>query len=202
MKPLQIAVLLTVGFAQALLGQTTVQDLSVELDAGQITLESATGNGASSGNAVEGYLINQRSVEVSVDISLKRPLFMRNRGRGQNMIATHVYLGGGQYQSDGRRSFISLMPKQRTRVEFVAYCVDFEKDNPAATDAFTIDASPSNLDAVVAAIGAYSRLHPDEDITSAAQAAIWMVQGVSIEHIRTKFEVSQSEETLARTFMK
>ena len=111
-------------------------------------------------------------------------------------------LGGGRYQSDGRRSFISLKPKLRTLVEFVAYCVDFEKDNPTKADTFVIDTKPSNLDAVLRAINVHSRLHPDEDITSAAQAAIWLAQGVSIEDIRTKFEVSRSDEMLARTFIK
>lgn len=133
------------------------EDLAVELDSGQITMEAATGNGASSGYAVEGYLVNQHTIEVSVDISLNRPLFMRNRGRGQNMVATHVYLGGGRYQSDGRRSFISLKPKLRTRVQFVAYCVDFEKDNPVSTDTFSLAPPPADLETVLKAITAYSK---------------------------------------------
>lgn len=190
------------GLSVALYAQTPLKDLAAELDAKRIALESPTGNGASSGNAVEGYLVNQNSEEVHIDISFVRPLFMRNRGLGQNMVATRVLLAGGRYVSDGKRSFISLKPKERTPVEFVAYCVDFEKDNPTRTDSFSLETSPPSLDHVVKAIIDYSRHNPFKDITAAAQAAIWLADGISIENIRTKFNVSPSDEILARSFTK
>ena len=84
----------------------------------------------------------------------------------------------------------------------MAYCVDFEKDNPTQAESFDVADSPSNLDRVTAAIQEYSRKNPNTDITSAAQAAIWMAQGVSIDDIRTKFPVSSSEEILARSFLR
>ena len=186
------------ALAQASYAEVDVKDLAVELDEGHISVEAATGNGGSSGNAVDAYVVSKRSVEVSVDITLNRPLFFRNRGRGQNMIATHVYLGSGQYQKSGRKSFITLKPSVRTRVSFVAYCVDFEKDNPSNTDTFAVDSPPSKLGGVMKTISAHAAAHPDDDITAAAQAAIWLAQGVSITDIRTKFDVSHAEEALAR----
>jgi hypothetical protein len=96
--------------------QAVLEDLAAAIELGHISVETALGNGASSGFAVDAYLINQRNIEVSVNISLTRPLFMRNRGRGQNMIATQVFLHGGDYVSDGFRSFVPLQPKLRTRV--------------------------------------------------------------------------------------
>jgi hypothetical protein len=127
---------------------------------------------------------------------------MRNRGLGQNMIATRVLLAGGRYLSDGKRSFISLKPKQRTPVEFVAYCVDFEKENPTRADSFAVETSPDSLDHVIKAIKDYSRENPGKDITAAAQTAVWLTRGISIEDIRTKFNVSPSDEILARSFTK
>ena len=202
MNRLQTALLVFFCFSGALYAQAPLKDLATEIDAKRIALESATGNGASSGNAVEGYLVNQNSEEVHIDISLLRPLFMRNRGLGQNMVATRVLLAGGRYFSEDKRSFISLKPKERTPVEFVAYCVDFEKDNPTRTDSFSLETSPASLDHVMKAIIDYSRQNPLKDITVAAQAAIWLADGISIENIRTKFNVSPSDEILARSFTK
>lgn len=54
----------------------------------------------------------------------------------------------------------------------------------------------------MAQVQTYSRQNPTEDITAAAQAAVWMAQGVSISKIRAKFDVSPGEERLARSFMR
>ncbi|MBI2481516.1 MAG: tetratricopeptide repeat protein [Planctomycetia bacterium] len=182
--------------------QELVEDLAAVLDRGHVALEAASGNGASSGLAVDAYLINQRNTEVSLDVSLRQPLFLRNRGRGQNMFVIKVYLQGGGYLSDGFRSFISLQPKRRTPVQFIAYCADFDKDNPSATEEFVRDVSPVSLLRLLQSISNYELSHPDQDVTIAAQTAIWLAQGVSIEEVRTKFEVNRSQELLAREFLK
>lgn len=182
--------------------QEVVEDLAAALDRGHVALEAASGNGASSGLAVDAYLINQRNTEVSLDVSLRQPLFLRNRGRGQNMFVIKVYLQGGGYLSDGFRSFISLQPKRRTPVQFIAYCADFDKDNPSATEEFVRDVSPVSLLPLLQSISNYKLSHPDQDVTIAAQTAIWLAQGVSIEEVRTKFEVNRSQELLAREFLK
>lgn len=184
------------------LTQVVVEDLATALDRGHVALEAASGNGASSGPAVDAYLINQRNTEVSLDVSLRQPLFLRNRGRGQNMFVTKVYLQGGGYVSDGFSSFISLQPKRRTRVQFIAYCADFDKDNPSATEELVRDVSPVSLLPLLQSIRNYESSHPDQDITTAAQTAIWLAQGVSIEKVRAKFEVNRDQELLAREFLK
>ncbi len=184
------------------LTQEVVEDLAAALDRGHVALEAASGTGASSGLAVDAYLINQRNTEVSLDVSLRQPLFLRNRGRGQNMFVIKVYLQGGSYLSDGLRSFISLQPKRRTPVQFLAYCADFDKDNPSKTEELVRDASPVSLLPLLQSISNYQSSHPNQDITTATQTAIWLAQGVSIEKVRTKFEVNRDQELLAREFLK
>lgn len=184
------------------LTQKLVEDLAAALDRGHVALEAASGTGASSGLAVDAYLINQRNTEVSLDVSLGKPLFLRNRGRGQNMFVIKVYLQGGGYLSDGLRSFISLQPKRRTPVQFLAYCADFDKDNPSKTEELVRDALPVSLMPLLQSISNYQSSHPNQDITTATQTAIWLAQGVSIEEVRTKFEVNRDQELLAREFLK
>ena len=79
----------------SLSAQVVVYDLHDEVDAGRVRLISATGNGSSSGASVEGTLINDTAAERHFGIYLSRPIYLRNSGAGQSMIATEVYLGDG-----------------------------------------------------------------------------------------------------------
>ncbi len=182
--------------------QTTINDLFSEIEGGRVQLESVTGNGGSSGTVINGYLVNEAAAAKRIDVNLSRPLFLINRGSSQNMVVTGVYLSGGQYSTDGRRSFIALRPKSRTAVTFVAYCADFDKDNPSERDRFAVGSIPPVLEPVMANIRAYVIANPGADVTVAAQAAIWLVQRKSISEIRTRFPVTPAEERLARNFIR
>ena len=184
----------------SLSAQVLVNDLYDELDSGRVRLVSATGNGSSSGASIEGYLINDTAAERHVGIYLSRPIYLANSGAGQNMVATEVYSGNRGYLSDGQRSFLTLSPGVRTRVLLIAYCVDFEKDNPTTKDRMTVRAVPSSLKTVMSNIGVYVRANPEAEVTAAAQLAIWLVQGVEITAIRSKFTFTPADERLARTF--
>ena len=178
-----------------------VNDLHDEIDAGNIVLVSARGNGSSSGTAVEGYLTNQTVAVRRVNIYLTRPIYLVNSGQGQNMVASEVYYGDGEYLSDGRRPFIELEPGAQTAVRFVAYCVDFDKDNPTQVESFSIGNMPTNLNSVMASINAFAFANPSMDITATAQIAIWLAQGESLEEIQSRFEFTEAEEGLARYFV-
>lgn len=182
--------------------QTTINDLFVEIEGGRVQLESVTGNGGSSGTVINGYLVNEAAAAKRIDVNLSRPLFLINRGSSQNMVVTGVYLSGGQYSTDGRRSFIALRPKSRTAVTFVAYCADFDKDNPSERDRFAVGSIPPVLEPVMANIRAYVIANPGADVTVAAQAAVWLVQRKSISEIRTRFPVTPAEERLARSLIR
>ena len=151
---------------------------------------------------MDGYLINDTAAERHVGIYLSRPIYLRNSGAGQGMVATEVYLGDGGYQSDSRSSFIALSPGVQTRVVFIAYCVDFEKDNPSGSDRMTVGSVPAILNRVMSSIGSYVRANPDAEVGVATQLAIWLVQGVDTAAIRSRFEFTPVGERLARTFVR
>ncbi len=178
-----------------------VNDLHDEIDAGYVRLVSATGNGSSSGASVEGYLRNDTDFERLVDINLSRTVYFRNSGAGQNMVAVQVYLDDGGYRTDGRRSFLALSPGVETPVLFIAFCVDFEGDNPTSDESLTVGSVPTDLSPVLARIGEYMTAEPDADVTSAAQVAIWLAQDHKIGWIRSTFEFTPEDETLARSFI-
>jgi hypothetical protein len=178
-----------------------IADLRSEIEADHVALYGASGNGNSSGAAVEGFLSNLTSAVRRIDVHLSTPLHMRNRGAGQNMVAVQVYRADGGYLSDGRRSFVELQPGERTRVVFIAFCLDFEKDNPTSEENLILDSSPTGVEPVLQRIASHVRRNPEAEITVPAQAAIWLAQGVSIEHVRERFEVSASEERLANLFL-
>ncbi len=178
-----------------------VNDLHDEIDDGNIILGSATGNGNLSGAAVEGYLTNQTAGIMRVNIYLTRPLYFVNDGQGQNMVASEVYYGDGDYLSDGRRPFIELEPGAQTVVRFVAYCVDFDKDNPTEAEGFSIGNIPTNLNSVMASINAFAFANPSMNLTATAQTAVWLAQGERVEEIQSRIELTEAEVGLARYFI-
>jgi hypothetical protein len=178
-----------------------VNDLHDEIDAGNIVLVSAKGNGSSSGTAVEGYLTNQTAAVRRVNIYLTRPIYLVNSGQGQNMVASEVYYGDGDYLSDGRRPFIELEPSVQTAVRFVAYSVDFDKDNLSQVESFSIGNMPTNLNSVMASINAFAFANPSMDIAATAQIAIWLAQGENLEEIQSRIDFTEAEEGLARYFI-
>jgi hypothetical protein len=84
----------------------------------------------------------------------------------------------------------------------LAFCAEFEKDNPSGSDSFTTGKLPAELRTVLARIEDYLRKNPDTERIAAIQAAVWMAQGLTLEHIRQKFEVGAEDEKLARSFLK
>jgi hypothetical protein len=181
--------------------QPTVTDLVDEMAARRVQLSSIAGNGSSSGTAITGYLSNETGSAIRLDVNLSRPLFLVNSGSSQNMVATQVYLSDGRYSSDGRRSFVTLAPRGRTAVVLIAYCADFDKDNPGDADRFSLGSMPPRLVPVLEKIRAYAVANPKADVVVAAQAAVWLAQGVTIGKIRERFPVSVADEQLARRFL-
>ena len=116
------------------------------------------------------------------------------------MIASEVYYDDGDYLSDGRRPFIELEPGIQTEVRFVAYSVDLDKVSPTAQENFSIGDMPGSLTSVMSSINALAYANPSMEITAMAQAAIWLAQGETLDEIKTKIEITEAEEGLARYF--
>lgn len=176
---------------------TTLVDFVDEIETEKLSLINARGNGKSSGNAVEGYLVNNTPDKKRINIYLGRPLYFVNSGEGQNMIATTVVTRNGGYYSDGENSFIEIHPKEMKAITFIAYCVDFYKNNPASYESFSIKHVPSDLDKLFNGI-----IASKEDNIVAIQLALWLAQGISISEIEEKFKFSYADEMLARELLR
>lgn len=176
-----------------------VADLLGGIRSGNIALTSTHGIGASTGASVHGHLVNNTDRDIRVAVNLDRPLFMRNSNRrSQNMLATRVFNRDGTYLREGNQSFITLEANKRIPVTFIAYCVDFEKDNPAGEDLFTVSDVPTELVGISGKIQRYERNNPDADSGVALQLALWLAQGENIREIREKFEFTSRDEQTAR----
>lgn len=177
-----------------------VGELHDEIDAGNIQLVTANGNGSLSGAAVVGALRNRTEAPLRVNVYLARPIFLVNDGQGQNMVASEVYFGDGDYMSDGRRPFLELAPDEETPVRFIAYCASFDGENPSPDESYSMGDMPANLESVMSSINAFAYANPRMELTNTAQMAIWLAQGESPEEIKNRIEVSEAEEGLARYF--
>ena len=171
--------------------QSAVEQLHDTIAKGDLTIEAIVGTGSSTGLAIKGYLANQSSVVQNINIHLDVPVYFANRGKGQNMVATQVYGRGGSFFSDGTHGFVSIPGNSRTPVEFVAFCVDFDKTNPTSNDLFDVTDMPAEIHGVVRSITEVEQANLNSDLTVAAQLALWVTQGESLEDIRERFEFSQ-----------
>lgn len=195
------AVAASFTLASAAYGQMNIEDLVQALNAGDVEIMSLTGNGGSSGPVLEGYLLNKSSISRNLDVRLATPLFFKNKGAGQNMIATQIYQRDLSYMSDGENSFISLKPNERLSIMLIAYCVDFYKENPSGDDSFVITGIPSDLIAIAKTISAYEGANPSRDVTLSAQLALWKVQGISLKEISERFPFDSADEIEMRAIL-
>lgn len=202
MKTLSLFAFLAVFavFSNSALAQPSISDLQSEMQSGRIAVEGMRGNGSSSGMAIDGRIRNTTQRPVRINTSLRRPMYLGNRTSRsrQNMIAFSLYERGGSYYTYGNNPFIEVPPNQSLDVQLIAYCADFEKDNPGETDQFAISEVPPELSRITQKIADYKRRNPDDEVTIAAQVALWLAQGYSPEEIRTTFQFSSQDEMKAR----
>lgn len=176
-------------------------DLAALLSSGAVSLVRASGNGASSGNSIDAVLRNNTGREIEVDVFMRQPIYLTNSGVGQNMIASMVVGADGSYMHNGKRAIVTLKSSQPFKASMVAYCVDFEKENPTSTEEFAVAQVPAHLAPVIARINEYAQANPNANVTAAAQVAIWMAQNESPEAIAKKFDFTPADEQLARKFL-
>lgn len=171
--------------------QSTIQQLHEALSEGGVAIEAITGTGGSSGMVIEGFLANRSAVDRNINVHLSLPVYLVNDGKGQNMIATQVYGRDGSYFREGIQSFVRVSGNSRAPVVFVAYCADFDKDNPTKADGFSIAEMPPSIEEVALSISQAEQGNPQVDLTIAAQLALWTAQGKSLDAIRERFHFSE-----------
>lgn len=162
--------------------------LNDAVERGSVAIESVTGTGGSSGTVINAVLVNGTAMAQRILVHLNVPLFFRNRGVAQNMAATQVYGRDGSYWQHGDRiPYVEVEAGARLPVTFVAYCADFEKDNPGAADAFDVAPLPQRVSMVMRQISAYEPANRDVDTTKASQLALWVAQGHTLDAIGDRF---------------
>ena len=163
-----------------------------------IDLYDIRGTGGSTGTVIEAVLRNLTNKDIRISTNINRGLFLRNSGKGQNMIATQIYRASGEYFVSGEQKFSMVEPFEKMKVLLFAYCADFEKDNPTPQEKFTIKSFPQRYSDIVDKISRYSEKYPkDDSIVKSGQVALWMSQGHSLQKIREKFEISDADAELA-----
>jgi hypothetical protein len=195
-----LAAFLVLVFVPGAAAAQTVRDLGEVLRGNQAVLR-VSGNGSSSGTAVEGYLTSSAARPLRIHINIAEGLYLANSGGGQNMVAVQIFLGDGSFYGGGRLSFIEIQPGKRTPVMMVAFCADFERPNPSARETFTVAAMPASIKAIAAKIAGFTASNPMEDLTVPAQLALWFSQGETPESVAEKFGFSASDEEAARKIM-
>jgi hypothetical protein len=195
-----IILFLVFAFSAELFGQNASVkplQLSQAISNGDVTL-IANGNGGSSGDAVTGNLKNNRSNEIHINVILNDGFYLRNSGSGQNMVATQIFLSDGGYFTSGSTSkFITLAPNADTGIMFLAFCADFERDNPTSSQTFSSVAMPSGIQTIASKISRYMADNFDDDLIIPVQLALWRSQGQSRLAISEKFDFDSSDWEIA-----
>ena len=162
----------------------------------QVTL-NANGNGSSSGFSVDGFIHNFGSRNLRISTAVKNGLYLKNSGAGQNMVVIAVYEEDGSYFVDGKYGYIELKALTRTPVSFIAFCADFDRDNPSSKESFSVAAMPAGIKEIAAKISRYAADHDDDDLTRAGQLALWFAQGETASSISAKFDFDSDDEAIA-----
>lgn len=183
-------------------GAARAADLLSEIRKGSIEIVSLRGNGSSSGMALEGALRNRTSGPIELDVRLPNPIYFASGPTTQDMAATQIYSGGGRYSKRDGRSFITLRPGATSSVVFIAYCVDFDLDNPEDFTSFAIADMPPDLAGVMRKISAFEAGQGNRDVTDAAQVALWLSRGETREEIEEKFDFTEADLGAARRMLR
>lgn len=187
-----------------LFGQSppVIREMREALSSGDISLV-AHGNGSRAGFSVDGYLRNNTSSDIRVNIFISNGLYLRNSGAGQNMLAIQIYREEGRYTMSGSAKYIQLPPKENTPIMLRAICADFERDSPSSEESFTMDSVPSDIQAIASRISRYMADHfdDDEDLDLPIQLALCRVQGKTRSDIEMAFDFSDSDWDIATEVM-
>ena len=171
--------------------------LNDAVDGGSVAIESMSGTGGSSGAVLNAVLVNETEIVQRILVHLDVPLFFQNRGHAQNMVATQVYGRDGKYwQRNNGVPYVEVAAGSKLPVTFIAYCADFEKDNPSFADAFDVAPLPQRVAMVMRQISAYETANRDVDTTKASQLALWVVQSHTLGSIGEKFRFDARDKAI------
>jgi len=179
-------------------------DLNYSIEQGIVSLEGVNGFGYSTGMVLEGKLRNLTDKEIRIYAFLERPLFLNNSGRGQDMVAISLYHYGGKYyfsSNDPEKMFLILNSNEEIRITFLAFCLDFGKENPSSSDFFSIEKNAYPIENLVRKIIRFAKANPEYEFENAAQVAIWLYSGETEYRIKKRYNYSEEDLKLAKKFL-
>ena len=178
-----------------------VVQLEEVLRNGDVVL-TANGNGDSSGFAVDGYLKNNTQNRININVKIENGLYLKNSGRGQNMLAIQIFLSDGGFLSDGRDYFIIVPAQGSVHVVFNSFCADFNLNIPLPTESFTVAAMPVGIAGIAYRMSRYAAdAGLGKDSTRALQIALWRSLGLKREEIMRKFHFVNEQWELSEIIM-
>jgi len=190
--PAVIVVLsLGLGLAQQPKPAAPVPVMSVEeaLSTGLIE-HSFAGRGGSSGDVIT--LTIRRAVRRPLRLRLAPGTVLRSASADvQNMIVAAIK-GELIDREKYRATDVIELPDDKERVYLLeAYCLDFDKENPGASNRFSLGAVDGSALALI------NSLPEDQKSVAIVQAALWLADGVPKAAIRERFEVSDADLLIA-----
>jgi len=163
-----------------------------------IARASMHGIGGSSGDSVKIDVRKTRKAgNKPLSLSLPPGSILHCGGDAQSMVVASVKgeMAGGNSYSPGSDIYLPDFNTHSYVVE--AYCINFDKNNPSSDTSFSLR-HPDSMLARVVSEAARRGLS-----VRATQAAIWIVtDGVSYDHMSSKFPVSSSDWAQARAVVK
>jgi hypothetical protein len=149
---------------------------------------SIRGNGGSSGASIDVTLAKgPNAPEGPLEISIPPGTTLSNsNSAGQNMVVGEVLGKKTGEMSYSPTSRIVLMGTATSTYVLSAFCLNFEKDNPSESDAFTAEKPDTTLACIMKKSLELS--------IPARQAAVWIhTDNLSYSQMNEKFQVSPSE---------
>ncbi len=182
-------------------------NLTDALSSGKARIVLAKGKGLLSGKALDAVLLNFSVEGKLFESVLREPLYLANKGEGQDMLVTRVLLGGGTYYTDGEQAVLPVPEGiYVVPISLVAYSVDIGKANPGDTDEFQVQEIPARLKRIAHAASRLERLYLDDDdahdfVMNTIQVALWRAQGVPPDRIAERYPYSPQHAEAARLLL-
>lgn len=154
--------------------------------------------------AIKGTLRNNTSAEIRVNVVMTDGIYFTNSSSSaQNMVAVQILDFEFGYYTSGNQYYIPLSPQKTEEINLIAFCANFDRDNPSSEQTFRSSAMPPELRAISAKISRYHADHmtTTEVMVKATQIALWRIQDWTREEIELQYEVTDESWELSTVIM-
>ncbi len=194
--------LMTIGGVAGLAHASEALTLGEAIDKGLVQAEirgvsGMTGEGTSSGDAIEIKVRNISGRAVTLSLPAGTVLNSANPGV-QNMVVHKVHGVKTGPITFYPASEIRLNVREGKEYLVLAYCLDWDKDNPTASTTFRLGAKPDpDIHKIMTTL---DRLPRNRASIAAVQIAIWAVTSPSLttQELEARFQASAEDIATAR----